>query len=223
MGSFLWSLMKSPNSLLTWTWSRIRIIYFPHRDVFVKVACHMPEEACRETGHIKKDIFRKLLSGLWSRATSSKGRWSMWIITKMPLPIFTESLFKSATKGKKFAITFRSPSYRITEISNHTRDVLRRDAGYLQQQRASQIAMNRGKRQASWAWISTRLWTSNSVSQQVSALINITATTISSIKKTAGRWSGRKCSEVRIWVRSSPRSARNTSSWRWRHIPSQPG
>jgi S-adenosylmethionine hydrolase len=32
-------------------------------------------------------------------------------------------LFLSATKGKKFAITFRSPSYRITTISKSYKDV----------------------------------------------------------------------------------------------------
>ena len=35
----------------------------------------------------------------------------------------TEALFNSATKGKKFVVTFRSPSYRITEISKSYKDV----------------------------------------------------------------------------------------------------
>jgi len=54
-------------------------------------------------------------------------------------------LFISATKGKKFAITFRSAKYRITEISKSYQDVpegemlaLFSSSGHLE------IAMNKG-------------------------------------------------------------------------------
>jgi len=120
---------------------------FPTRDVFVKVACHIAEgKPVEKLGHIKKDILQKIAFRPVIQGDLIKGQVIYVDNYENAFTNITESLFKSATKGKKFAITFRSPSYRITEIRNSYQDVpegemlaIFSSSGHLQ------IAMNRGK------------------------------------------------------------------------------
>ena len=120
---------------------------FPTRDVFVKVACHIAQgKPVEKLGHVKKEILEKISFRPVIQGNLIKGQVIYIDNYENAFTNISESLFTQATKGKKFTITFRSPNYRITEISKSYQDVpagemlaLFSSSGYLQ------IAMNRGK------------------------------------------------------------------------------
>jgi len=120
---------------------------FPARDVFVKVACHIAEgKPLSELGHPKDNVLQKMAFQPVIQEGLIKGK-VIYIDNYENVYVnITESLFISATTGRKFAITFRSPSYRITEISKSYKDVhqgemlaLLSASGYLE------IAIREGK------------------------------------------------------------------------------
>lgn len=97
---------------------------FSARDVFVKVACHIASgKPIGELGHPKDKIVQKMSFQPVIQGDLIKGK---VIYVDNYENVFTnipESLFQSATKGHKFTITFRSPNYRITGISQGYKDV----------------------------------------------------------------------------------------------------
>jgi len=97
---------------------------FPTRDVFVKVACHIAEgKPLSELGHPKEHVLQKMAFQPVIQGDLIKGK-VIYIDNYENVYVnISEKLFLSATKGKKFAITFRSPSYRITTISKSYKDV----------------------------------------------------------------------------------------------------
>ena len=119
---------------------------FPTRDVFVKVACHIaggkPPE---KLGHVKEAVLQKIAFRPVIQGDLIKGQVIYVDNYENAFTNITESLFKAATKGRKFTITFRSASYRITRISKSYQDVpegemlaLFSSSGHLE------IAMNKG-------------------------------------------------------------------------------
>lgn len=119
---------------------------FPTRDVFAKVACHLaagnPPE---KLGHVKKDVVQKIAFRPVIQGDLIKGQVIYVDNYENAITNITEKLFMQATKGRKFAITFRTAKNRITQISKSYQDVpegemlaLFSSSGYLE------IAMNRG-------------------------------------------------------------------------------
>ncbi|MEI6885145.1 MAG: SAM-dependent chlorinase/fluorinase [Bacteroidota bacterium] len=119
---------------------------FPTRDVFAKVACHIAEgKPAEELGHVKKEFLQKMAFRPVIQGDLIKGQVIYVDNYENAFTNITESLFNSATKGRKFAITFRSAKYRITHISKSYQDVpegemlaLFSSSGHLE------IAMNKG-------------------------------------------------------------------------------
>ncbi len=97
---------------------------FSTRDVFVKVACHIASgEPIESLGFSKAKILQRMAFQPVIQGDLIKGK-VIYIDNYENVFInITESLFKSAVKNRKFAITFRSFNYRITEISKSYKDV----------------------------------------------------------------------------------------------------
>jgi len=120
---------------------------FPARDVFAKVACHIAAgKPPEELGHIKTKIMQKMAFQPVIQGDLMKGKVIYVDNYENAFTNITESLFKSIVKNRRFAITFRSPSYRITSISKSYQDVNEGEmlaifsaSGYLE------IAINKGK------------------------------------------------------------------------------
>jgi S-adenosylmethionine hydrolase len=97
---------------------------FPARDVFAKVACHVAAgKPLEELGPERHKVMERMSFRPVVQGDIMKGHVTYIdnygnAITNIP-----ESLFRSAVNKKKFAITFRSPNYRITAISNSYKDV----------------------------------------------------------------------------------------------------
>ncbi|MCK9203137.1 MAG: SAM-dependent chlorinase/fluorinase [Bacteroidales bacterium] len=97
---------------------------FPARDVFAKVACHIAAgKPISELGHPKDNILQKMAFQPVIQDDLIKGKVIYIDNYENVFVNITEKLFLSATKGRRFIITFRSPSYRITEISKSYKDV----------------------------------------------------------------------------------------------------
>ncbi|MEI7982044.1 MAG: SAM-dependent chlorinase/fluorinase [Bacteroidota bacterium] len=97
---------------------------FPARDLFVKVACHIASgKPIAELGHPKEKLVQKMAFQPVIQGDLIKGKVIYVDNYENVFVNITEALFNSATKGKKFVVTFRSPSYRITEISKSYKDV----------------------------------------------------------------------------------------------------
>ena len=119
---------------------------FPTRDVFAKVACHIASgKPVGNLGHVKKEVMQKIAFRPVIQGDLIKGQVIYVDNYENAFTNITESLFKSATKGRKFTITFRTANYRITQISKSYQDVpegemlaLFSSSGYLE------IAMNKG-------------------------------------------------------------------------------
>jgi len=120
---------------------------FPTRDVFAKVACHIAAgKPLEELGRIKTKIMRKMAFQPVIQGDLIKGKVIYVDNYENVFTNITESLFRSTVKNRKFAITFRSPSYRITSISKSYQDVSEGEmlaifsaSGHLE------IAINKGK------------------------------------------------------------------------------
>jgi hypothetical protein len=97
---------------------------FPTRDVFVKVACHIAVgQPIEKLGFPKESILQRIAFQPVIQEDLIKGK-VIYIDNYENVFInIKESLFKSVTKNRKFAITFRSLNYRITEISQSYKDV----------------------------------------------------------------------------------------------------
>jgi S-adenosylmethionine hydrolase len=97
---------------------------FPTRDVFAKVACHIAGgQPIEKLGFAKESILPRIAFQPVIQEDLIKGK-VIYIDNYENVFInIKESLFKSATKNRKFAITFRSLNYRITEISQSYKDV----------------------------------------------------------------------------------------------------
>jgi S-adenosylmethionine hydrolase len=97
---------------------------FPTRDVFAKVACHIAGgQPIEKLGFPKESILQRIAFQPVIQEDLIKGK-VIYIDNYENVFInIKESLFKSATKNRKFAITFRSLNYRITEISQSYKDV----------------------------------------------------------------------------------------------------
>ncbi|MCX6305118.1 MAG: SAM-dependent chlorinase/fluorinase [Bacteroidetes bacterium] len=97
---------------------------FSTRDVFVKVACHIASgQPIEMLGFPKETIMQKLAFQPVIQGDLIKGKVIYVDNYENVFTNITESLFKSAVKNRKFAITFRSLNYRITEISKSYKDV----------------------------------------------------------------------------------------------------
>ncbi|MDD4603679.1 MAG: SAM-dependent chlorinase/fluorinase [Bacteroidales bacterium] len=120
---------------------------FPARDVFVKAACHIASgKPIEELGHPKDKILQKMPFQPVIQGDLIKGKVIYVDNYENVFVNITEALFNRATKGRKYAVTFRSPSYRITSISKSYKDVSQGDmlalfstSGYLE------IAIREGK------------------------------------------------------------------------------
>ena len=120
---------------------------FPTRDVFAKVACHIAAgRPIAELGNPKKKIIQKMAFQPVIQGDLIKGKVIYVDNYENVFTNISESLFRSAVKNRKFAITFRSPSYRITSISKSYQDVSEGEMlaifstnGHLE------IAINKGK------------------------------------------------------------------------------
>jgi S-adenosylmethionine hydrolase len=113
---------------------------FPTRDVFVKVACHIASgKPIESLGFPKDKVLTKMAFQPVIQSDLVKGK-VIYIDNYENVFInISESLFRSVVKNRKFAITFRSLSYRITEISKSYKDVSQGDmlalfstSGYLE-------------------------------------------------------------------------------------------
>ncbi|MFH1161345.1 MAG: SAM-dependent chlorinase/fluorinase [bacterium] len=119
---------------------------FSTRDVFVKAACHIAQgKPLTELGHPKEKLYNRMAFQPVLSGDQIKGKVIYVDNYGNAFINITETLFKSIFKNRKFVITFRSPSYRITEISKSYQDVhegemlaLFSTSGYIQ------IAINRG-------------------------------------------------------------------------------
>jgi S-adenosylmethionine hydrolase len=120
---------------------------FSTRDVFVKVAVHIAEgKPVEELGHPKKELLKKMSFSPVLDDDLIKGKVIYIDNYENAFTNITKPLFRSMTRGKKFAILFRSASYRITEISQSYKDVVEGEmlalfstTGHLE------IAINQGK------------------------------------------------------------------------------
>ena len=97
---------------------------FSTRDVFVKVACHIASgKPLEELGFAKENILQKMAFQPVIQGDLIKGKVIYIDNYENVFVNITEALFKSAVNNHKFAITFRSHNYRITEISKSYKDV----------------------------------------------------------------------------------------------------
>jgi S-adenosyl-L-methionine hydrolase (adenosine-forming) len=120
---------------------------FPSRDVFVKVACHIASgKPIGELGHPKEGLVQKMAFKPVIQDDLIRGKVIYIDNYENVFVNITEKLFTSIVKNRKFAITFRSPNYRITSISKSYKDVnpgemlaLFSTSGYLE------IAINQSK------------------------------------------------------------------------------
>ncbi|MFZ4520146.1 MAG: SAM hydrolase/SAM-dependent halogenase family protein [Bacteroidales bacterium] len=101
---------------------------FSTRDVFVKVAHHIATgQTIEELGFPKENTLQKISFQPVIQDDLIKGK-VIYIDNYENVFInITESLFKTAVKNRKFAITFRSINYRIEEISKSYKDVSQGD------------------------------------------------------------------------------------------------
>ena len=120
---------------------------FPSRDVFVKVACHIASgNPVESLGHPKESLMQRLAFKPVIQEDLIRGKVIYVDNYENVFVNITEKLFTSIVKNRKFAITFRSPNYRITAISKSYKDVnpgemlaLFSTSGYLE------IAINQSK------------------------------------------------------------------------------
>jgi S-adenosylmethionine hydrolase len=120
---------------------------FPTRDVFVKVACHIASgKPVEELGHPKASLMKKMSFQPVVDGNLIKGKVIYIDRYENVFTNITENLLKQHIRGKKFAITFRSASYRINSISKSYKDVVEGEmlalissSGHLE------IAINQGK------------------------------------------------------------------------------
>ena len=97
---------------------------FPARDVFVKVACHIAAgKPIEPLGHLKEGIMQKIAFKPVIQDDLIKGKVIYVDNYENVFVNITEQLFAAVVKNRKFAITFRSPNYRITKISKSYKDV----------------------------------------------------------------------------------------------------
>jgi len=97
---------------------------FPSRDVFVKVACHIASgKPIGELGHPKAGIIQRMAFKPVIQDDLIRGKVIYIDNYENVFVNITEKLFTSIVKNRKFAITFRSPNYRITTISKSYKDV----------------------------------------------------------------------------------------------------
>lgn len=97
---------------------------FSTRDVFVKVACHIASgQPIEKLGFPKENILKKMAFQPVVQDDLLKGKVIYIDNYENVFVNITEKLFKSAVNNRKFAITFRSLNYRITEISKSYKDV----------------------------------------------------------------------------------------------------
>lgn len=119
---------------------------FSTRDVFVKAACHLlAGRPFEELGHRKEKVMVKMAFQPVISSDLIKGKVIYVDRYGNAFINISETLFQSTVSNRKFAITFRSPNYRITRISKSYMDVhegemlaLFSSCGYLE------IAINRG-------------------------------------------------------------------------------
>ncbi|TSA27551.1 MAG: hypothetical protein D4R67_05835 [Bacteroidetes bacterium] len=119
---------------------------FSTRDVFVKAACHIAAgKPMEELGHRKDKVLTRMAFQPVISGNQIKGKVIYVDHSGNAFANITENLFKSTVKNRKFTITFRSPSYRITRLSKSYQDVHEGEmlaffstSGYLE------IAINRG-------------------------------------------------------------------------------
>ena len=119
---------------------------FPTRDVFVKAACHIARgKPVEELGHPRDRLYSRMAFQPVITGNQIRGKVIYVDNYGNAFVNITETIFNSLFKNRKFVLTFRSPSYRITEISKSYQDVhevemlaLFSSSGYLQ------IAINRG-------------------------------------------------------------------------------
>jgi S-adenosyl-L-methionine hydrolase (adenosine-forming) len=120
---------------------------FSTRDVFVKVACHLASgKAIEEIGRPRKTIMQKMSFRPVFDGNLIKGKVIYIDSYENVFTNITEDFFNQHAKGKKFAILFRSATYRITELSKSYKDVVEGEmlalfnsSGYLE------IAINMGR------------------------------------------------------------------------------
>jgi hypothetical protein len=120
---------------------------FPSRDVFVKVACHIAAgRPIGELGHPKDKLLQRLAFQPVIQGDRVKGKVIYVDNYENAFVNISESLFNSIVKNRKFAITFRTATYSINEISKSYKDVspgvmlaLFSSSGYLE------IAIREGK------------------------------------------------------------------------------
>jgi S-adenosylmethionine hydrolase len=120
---------------------------FSARDVFVKVACYIAEgKPVEQLGSPKNFLLQKMSFKPAIDGNLIKGKVIYIDNYDNVFTNITEAFFKSVVKGRKFAIIFRSPSYRITVISKSYKDVVEGEmlalfstSGHLE------IAINQGK------------------------------------------------------------------------------
>jgi S-adenosyl-L-methionine hydrolase (adenosine-forming) len=120
---------------------------FSTRDVFVKVACHIAEgRPLEELGRSRASLLRKMSFNPVIDGELIKGKVIYVDNYENVFTNITEKFFHEIVKGRKFAIMFRSASYRITTISKSYNDVVEGEmlalfssSGHLE------IAMNQGK------------------------------------------------------------------------------
>jgi S-adenosylmethionine hydrolase len=97
---------------------------FPSRDVFVKVACHIASGLpLQELGHAKEKLLERISFQPVIQGDLIKGKVIYVDNYENVFINITETLFNTVVKNRKFVITFRSPSYRITQISKSYKDV----------------------------------------------------------------------------------------------------
>ncbi|MEI6456492.1 MAG: SAM-dependent chlorinase/fluorinase [bacterium] len=120
---------------------------FPTRDVFAKVACHIASgNALAELGNPKKKIVQKMAFQPVIQGDLIKGKVIYIDNYENVFTNITEELFRSAVKNRKFSITFRSPSYRITTISKSYQDVIEGEMlAIFSATGLLEIAINKGK------------------------------------------------------------------------------
>ena len=97
---------------------------FSTRDVFVKAACHIASgQPIEKLGFPKDNILQRIAFQPVIQDDMIKGKVIYIDNYENAFINITETLFKSVVKNRKFAITFRSLNYRITEISKSYKDV----------------------------------------------------------------------------------------------------
>ncbi len=120
---------------------------FPSRDVFVKVACHIAGgKPLDELGHPKDGLLQKMAFQPVIQGDMIKGKVIYVDNYENAFVNITEALFNSIVRNRKFAITFRTANYSISQISKSYKDVspgvmlaLFSSSGYLE------IAIREGK------------------------------------------------------------------------------